>query len=186
MDKEEISRRIFLIRSCAGVSAAWLAARWPDVLAAQQHAREVAKSDTPVEFEFFTAEQALEIEAVAARIIPTDDTPGAREARVIYFIDRALVTFDKDKQPLYQRGLAALRAKAKNKFSNLNSAQQIKLLKGIQLTEFFQQVRAHTIMGFFANPEYGGNYERMGWKHIGFEDQHYFKPPFGFYDREYK
>ena len=186
MDKEEISRRIFLIRSCAGVSATWLAACWPEVLAAQQHAHEAAKSEQQVKFEFFTAEQALEIEAVAAQIIPTDDTPGAREARVIYFIDRALATFDKDKQSLYQKGLAELRAKAKNKFSDLTSARQTKLLKGIQLTEFFQQVRAHTLMGFLANPEYGGNYERVGWKHIGFEDQHYFKPPFGFYDRQYK
>ena len=186
MDKEEISRRIFLINSCAGVSAALLTKLWPEVLAAGQHAHEAAKSEREVKFEFFTAEQALEIEAVAAQIIPTDDAPGAREARVIYFIDRALVTFDKDKQPLYQKGLAALRAKAKNKFSGLTSAQQTKLLKGIQLTGFFQQMRAHTIMGFFANPEYGGNYERMGWKHIGFEDRHYFKPPFGFYDREYK
>ncbi len=186
MDKEEIPRRMFLIRSCAGVSAAWLSAYWPEVFAAGQHAHEAAKSDTPVKFEFFTAEQALEVEAVAAQIIPTDSTPGAREARVIYFIDRALVTFDKDKQPLYQKGLAALQAKAKNKFSDLSSAQQTKLLMGIQLTGFFQQARAHTIMGFFANPEYGGNYERAGWKHIGFEDQHYFKPPFGFYDREHR
>jgi len=186
MDKEEISRRIFLIKTCGGVSAAWLAGRWPEVLATGQHAHEAAKSEWQVKFEFFTAEQALEVEAVAAQIIPTDDTPGAREARVIYFIDRALTTFDKDKQPLYQKGIAALQAKAKNRFSDLNSAQQTKLLKGIQLTEFFQQVRTHTLMGFFANPEYGGNYERMGWKHIGFEDQHYFKPPFGFYDREHK
>src|SRR6185295_18688782 len=144
MDKEEISRRIFLIRSCAGVSAACLAARWPEVLAAGQHVREAAKSEREVEFEFFTAEQALEIEAIAAQIIPTDDTPGAREARVIYFIDRAFVTFDKDKQPHYEKGLAALRAKAKNKFSGLSSARQTKLLKGIQLTGFFQQVRTHT------------------------------------------
>src|SRR4030095_11260325 len=32
MDKEEISRRMFLIRSCAGINAAWLAACWPEVL----------------------------------------------------------------------------------------------------------------------------------------------------------
>jgi gluconate 2-dehydrogenase gamma chain len=183
MDKEEISRRIFLINSCAAVSAAWLAARWPEVQAAGQHAHASAKSEQQVEFEFFTAEQALQIEAVAAQIIPTDSTPGAREARVIYFIDRALATFDKDKQPLYQKGLAALQAKAKTRFSDLNSAEQTKLLKGIQQTQFFQQVRAHTIMGFFANPEYGGNYEQTGWKHIGFEARHYFKPPFGFYDK---
>ena len=41
-------------------------------------------------------------------------------------------------------------------------------------------------MGFLANPEYGGNYEQAGWKHIGFEDRFFFTPPFGFYDRDYK
>jgi Gluconate 2-dehydrogenase subunit 3 len=186
MDKEEISRRIFLIRSCAGVSAAWLAARWPEVLAAQQHAHEAARSAAPVKFEFLTAEQALEIEAVSAQIIPTDDTPGAREARVIYFIDRALATFDKDKRQLYLKGISQLQAGAGKRFSDMHPARQVKLLKGIQTTPFFQQVRAHTIMGFFANPEYGGNFDQAGWRHIGFEDRHYFEPPFGFYDREYK
>ena len=37
---------------------------------------------------FFTPEQALEVEEMAAQIIPTDETPGAREARVVAFIDR--------------------------------------------------------------------------------------------------
>ena len=33
--------------------------------------------------------QAATLEAVATQIIPTDDTPGAREARVVNFIDNA-------------------------------------------------------------------------------------------------
>ncbi|HKP85908.1 MAG TPA: gluconate 2-dehydrogenase subunit 3 family protein [Blastocatellia bacterium] len=192
MDKEEISRRLFLIRSCAGVGAAWLSSRWPEIVAAQEHAHSRAASAAPVNFEFFTPEEAAEVEAIAAQIIPTDDTPGAREARVIYFIDRALKTFDSDKQPLYKKGLLELQAKSKNpllgakKFSDLKSENQIKVLKGIQLTPFFQQVRAHTIMGFLSNPEYGGNYDQIGWKHIGFEDRFFHNPPFGYYDREYK
>jgi hypothetical protein len=39
-------------------------------------------------------------------------------------------------------------------------------------------------MGCFADPEYGGNFNRAGWKLIGFQDQFNFKPPFGFYDKE--
>ena len=34
--------------------------------------------------------------------------------------------------------------------------------------------------------DYGGNYDKVGWKLIGFQDDFYFKPPFGYYDREYK
>ena len=55
-------------------------------------------------FGFFTPEQALEVEAMAAQIIPTDETPGAREARVINFIDRALTTFAKNNQAAYTQG----------------------------------------------------------------------------------
>ena len=187
---KEISRRLFLIQSSAGLSAAWLLARWPDIAAAAQHAHHAAQSAAPLKLEFFTPEQAIEIEAVAAQIIPSDDSPGAREAHVIYFIDRALATFDSDKQPLYNKGLAMLQARARRaglaKFSEMNSARQIAALKQIEKSPFFQQLRIHTILGFLANPEYGGNHQQTGWKHIGFEDQFVFTPPFGFYDRDYK
>src|SRR4051812_14959414 len=39
---------------------------------------------------FFTAEQRATVAAAMARIIPTDDTPGAREAGTIDFLDRYL------------------------------------------------------------------------------------------------
>ncbi len=192
MNTEDTSRRLFLVRSLAGVSSAWLALRLPDIIAAQEHAHHAAQSVPRVEFEFFTAELATEVEAVAAQIIPTDDTPGAREARVIYFIDRALMTFDKDKQSQYVKGLRELQAKQKKmfpksaRFSELSSQQQIALLKKIEKTDFFDLVRVHTVMGYFADPEYGGNFNQAGWKLIGFQDQFNFKPPFGFYDRDYK
>ena len=192
MDNQEFSRRAFLCKSLTGVSAAWLAARWPEVVAARQHAQHAAASAAPVQFEFFTPEQAVEIEAMTAQIIPTDATPGAREARVIYFIDRALITFDRDQQPIYLKGFAQLQAQVKKqrakatRFSELTAEQQIKTLKAMEKTGFFQQVRAHTIMGFLSPPERGGNYNKAGWQVIGFDDQFYHKPPFGYYDREYK
>jgi gluconate 2-dehydrogenase gamma chain len=104
----EASRRQFLLGSVSGLSSAWLALRWPAILAAQEHAQRTAASGQPAQFQFFSAEEAVEFEAVAAQIIPSDDTPGAREARVIYFIDRVLATFDRDKQPAYTQGLKDL------------------------------------------------------------------------------
>lgn len=190
MDHEEISRRLFLIKSSAGLSAVWLASRMPDIVAAQQHAHRVASSASPAKLEFFTPDQAAEVEAIAAQIIPADDTPGAREAQVIYFIDRALMTFDSDKRKMYEEGLVLLQQKVRkmkaSTFSSLNSQQQIKLLKSIEKTEFFELVRTHTIMGFFANPEHGGNHDQVGWKLIGFEDSFAYEPPFGYYDRDHK
>jgi gluconate 2-dehydrogenase gamma chain len=191
MPEAGLSRRALFQRSAGAVSA-WLAANWPAILAAQEHAHHAAASGAPTHFEFFTAEQAAEIEAIAAQIIPTDDTPGAHEAGVIHFIDRALTTFDKDKQPLYREGLEQLHAKLKARFphagrmSGLSPAQQIELLRSIEQSAFFELVRTHTIVGFFAKPEYGGNKDKVGWKLIGFEDNYVFKPPFGYYDKDYR
>jgi gluconate 2-dehydrogenase gamma chain len=190
--KQGHSRRSVLAGSVAGLSSIWLAAHWPGILAAQEHAHAIAESGRPATLGFFSPDQAAEIESVAAQIIPKDDTPGAREAGTIYFIDRALTTFDQDKQAAYTQGLKDLRAKTHelfpnaDKFSELNAAQQIQVLTAIEKTTFFAQVRLHTIVGFFANPEYGGNQEKIGWKLIGFEDKFYWEPPFGHYDREYK
>jgi gluconate 2-dehydrogenase gamma chain len=192
MDNDYPSRRLFLIRSLTGVSSAWLARRLPEIVAAQEHAHHAAQSAAPTKLEFFSPEQAAEVEAIAAQIIPADDSPGAREARVIYFIDRALTTFDRDKQKDYAKGLKELHATQKKmfpkvvKFSDLSTDQQITLLKKIEKTEFFNLVRTHTVMGFFIDPTYGGNFNQIGWKLIGFQDQFNFKPPFGYYDIEYK
>ena len=41
-----------------------------------------------------------------AQILPSDEGPGAREAGVVYFIDRALATFDSDKREAYRKGMA--------------------------------------------------------------------------------
>ena len=189
MKEAETSRRHFLIASMSSLGAAWLAMHLPAIAAAHEYAQHVAQSGQPA-FEFFDPQQAVEVDAMAAQIIPTGDTPGTREAHVIYFIDRALATFERDKQPLYRQGILDLQAKTRllfpgaNKFSELSSAQQMQLLEAIEKSDFFEMVRVHTIIGFFANPEYGGNRDQIGWKLIGFEDAGAYEPPFGYYDRE--
>jgi len=190
MDADNTRRR-FLLGSALGLSSAWLALRWPAIVAAQQHAQRLVESGQPVSFQFFSPQDAFEIEAVAAQIIPSDDAPGAREARVIYFIDRALTTFDVDKQLAYTQGLEDLQQKTlelfpvADRFSSLSSPQQIQLLTGIEHTSFFELVRLHTIMGYLSHPDYGGNHNQAGWKLIGFEDKMTYAPPFGYYDTEH-
>ena len=188
MKEAKSSRRQFLVTSMSSLGAAWLVSHWPAIAAAHEYAQQMLQSGQP--FQFFNPDQAVEVEAMAAQIIPANDTPGAREARVIYFIDRAVTTFERDKQAIYTQGLPELQAKTRMlfsgvyKFSELSDAQQVQLLTAIEKSEFFETVRVHTIIGFFANPEYGGNYDRIGWKLIGFEDAGAYEPPFGYYDRE--
>jgi len=152
----------------------------------------MAASEEPGKFAFFSPEQAAEVENMAAQILPSDETPGAREAGSVYFIDRALTTFDKDRQAVYKQGLVSLQTRVSQlfpgatKFSALTSDRQIQVLKAIETTPFFATVRAHTVTGFLVNPEYGGNHNKIGWNLIGFEGKFNYQPPFGYYDRESK
>jgi gluconate 2-dehydrogenase gamma chain len=191
MDDKEVSRRVFIIESSAGLSSILLWSRLPDVLAAQEHAHLAAQSAASVGFEIFTPDQAAEVEAVAAQIIPTDSTPGAREARIVYFIDRALATFASEDRKVFDEGFKQFQSRLRKlpgkpaTFRELNSERQIKFLRSIEKTDFFELLRTLTVTGMFARPEYGGNHNQTGWELIGFEDQFFFKPPFGFYDRSH-
>lgn len=172
------SRRNFLIKTFGASGAAWLTANWPVQVAAAEKAQGLGN------FTFFTREQAADVDAMAAQIYPSDSTPGAKEAQVIYFIDLALVTFAQDKQEAYTKGLAELGTKTGGKrFGSLSSAEQIALLTSIEKTPFFKTVRDHTIMGMFAAPQHGGNYKKIGWTQIGFDDSLNFRAPFGAYDK---
>lgn len=123
-----------------------------------------------------------------AQIIPSTDGPGAREAGVIYFIDRALSTFAVDDREAYRTGMAEAQEKRKELFPNsttiasLTDQQQITLVRNIETTSFFELLRTHTVLGFLGNPSYGGNREQVGWHAIGFEDRMSYQPPFGYYD----
>jgi len=184
------SRRSFLIESAAGLSGAWVAANYSGIMAAESYVLKAAQAGKPASFQFFTPDQAAEIEAMAAQIIPTDESPGAREARVINFIDRALATFAKSDQGRYAKGITELQAQttqmfpSATKFSALTSDQQIKVLTAMEKSPFFNTVRTHTIIGFFASPVHGGNQDKIGWKLIGYDDSLNFRPPFGYYDAQ--
>jgi len=162
-----------------------------------------------VRFEVLSAAQAKDVEAISAQIIPTDALPGAREAGVVYFIDRALKTFASDALATYQRGLADLSALTSKKypgvkqFADATDAQQKELVTEISSEvkshsvggrrrpqtgtpdDFFQTIWQHTVFGFLADPSTGGNRDYAGWKVIGRDPAHSFAPPFGFYDKNY-
>jgi len=177
--------------SVAGVFSAWIA-DWHGIAAAGAYAVRAAQrsalSGRPVKFGVLTDEQAVELDAMVSQIIPADATPGAHEAGVVYFIDRSLATFASPSRLIYMQGFGELQAKTQamfpssGKFSALSSAQQIQLLSAIDTTPFFETVRDHTVIGMFASPRHGGNYQKAGWTLIGFEDTLSFKPPFGYYD----
>ena len=190
MSHGDIARRQFLRTSGGAISAVWIAAALGELTAFS--ALSCAPSRQSGNWKSFTDAEAADVEAIAALIIPSDETPGAREAHVIDFIDRSLDTFAKEQRPLFATGLADLRRRVQaakagaSSFAALDAAKQAEILHELEhvKSEFFTAMLAATAAGMFANPEYGGNRDKIGWKMIGFEDRYYWQPPFGYYDRD--
>ena len=182
------SRRAFL-RAAAVAGAAWSAA---DLLAVEEalawSAGQAAGKASG--FTALSAGEAETVDALSARIIPSvDKRPGAHEAGVVFFVDRALATFNAGRKKMYAEGLQDLNRRAADMFkgaafSKLAAAQQDEVIRGIEKTPFFQAVRFDTIVGTFALPTWGGNRDYAGWHMIGLEHQPRFQPPFGAYDAE--
>ena len=63
--------------------------------------------------------------------------------------------------------------------------EQVAFLTLVEHSPFFDTMRTLTILGTLSASQYGGNYAGVGWKLMGFEDQHVFTPPFGYYDLDY-
>jgi gluconate 2-dehydrogenase gamma chain len=179
------SRRRFLKQGGTALGTGWLAANWPAALeaadlAAEAHARGLA-------FTVLEAREAVDLEAIAARILPTTETPGARELGVIHFIDQAMGSFMAGIENVLRPGLLELNANAAarygaERFHRLDGEAQDALLAEIDSGAFFQTLRTMTLMGAFASPAHGGNRNQAGWALLGFQDRHLWFPPFGHYD----
>jgi len=184
------TRRGFLFTMGGMSASAWLASGLHEIAAAADHATHVAAS-SPGTFGFFSPADAADVDAIAAQILPSGRTPGAREAHAVYFIDRALATFFRDRAPAFRSGLEEFRQSfqrscaAAPSFALAASDEQVGFLSSVERTEFFDTLRVLTIVGTLSSSQYGGNYAGAGWKIMGFEDQHVFSPPFGYYDRGY-
>jgi len=183
-------RRTFL-RAAAAASVAWAAADVLQVEDALAWAAQQVNAPAEAATRTLTRAQADTIDALASRILPAvDGRPGARDAGVVYFIDRALSTFNAGQRKLYADGIADLNRRAARKwkgtsrFAALTAAQQDELLHDIEQTPFFQAARFDTIVGAFALPTLGGNRDYAGWRMLGFEHQMRFEAPFGYYDAD--
>jgi gluconate 2-dehydrogenase gamma chain len=132
---------------------------------------------------FLNRTEARAVAAFTSELIPSEEgSPGAAEAGVTTYIDRALAGFMRDLQPVYRRGLEALADLATERFGSsfgeATSEQKRHLIAELDdlgrnepanfLGQFFRIVREHTIQGFFGDPAYGGNRDTVGWKLIGF------------------
>jgi gluconate 2-dehydrogenase gamma chain len=190
-NKNNVSRRRFLKSTSALTGASLLRISAPSLIAITQVACTAKQESAP--FVVLDAADAADFAAIAARIMPTTDTPGANEAGVIYFIDRAFGAELENNLEMYKAGLADLNSRATAqgqdpvRFAELDDDRQDELLTAIEEDVFFDELWKLTITGFFAMSSYGGNKDNVAWDLIGFEGDHgAWEYPFGHYDAEYE
>jgi len=187
---DTLGRRDFIAVSCTAIASAWLAADPNELRASLAHAARALAPAPASSWEFLTPDQAADVDAIVAQIIPTDDLPGAREAGAVHFVDHSLATWARGQRDSFVQGLDELNREAghrwpgTSRFAALPPDRQIELLHAVEQTPFFKTMRFFTIAGTFANPSWGGNHDKIGWRILGFEDRFVWQPPFGEYDAD--
>ena len=121
--------------------------------------------------------------ALFDRMFPADENgPGATEVGVVAYLDSALAGAYADKVEPYRLGLAVLDRAAKqlcgNYFADCGVTHQDELVGKLERGElpdflvppqqgFFDMLREHLQEGLFADPAYGGNRDKLGWRFLG-------------------
>jgi gluconate 2-dehydrogenase gamma chain len=180
ISRRALLKRIGVAGTAAVVPAPLAAPVGHDIADAQAPAAAAAPREA---YETLTAAESDVLEAITARLIPSDATgPGAKEARAAHYIDRALAGPLANFRSNYSTGLAAVDGYARSRkgtpFVQLSAPEQDAILADVQSGAaggfpaasaiFFALVRSHTIEGTFSDPYYGGNANFVGWDLIGY------------------
>jgi len=189
-NKNAINRRDFLANGSLLTAASALRLTGGSLAAIAQAA--CSARDESAAFAVLTNSEARQLSAIAARIIPKTDTPGANEAGVIYFLDNVLGSDMSNHLPMIRESLAAFTAEvvttypAVKSFADLAEPEQDMFLKTRETTGFFGLVATMTKIGFFAMARHGGNKDSVSWDLVGYQGHHHggWQYPFGHYDAE--
>lgn len=183
-DDQPLITRRHLLQGATLVSAAVVTPI--AMIASSGVAAEAAKATTAVAreaFETLTATESDLLEAIVDRLIPTDTMgPGAKEARVAHYIDRALGSALASSRNAYSSGLEALDRYARSSrgkaFLQLSPTDQDSVLIDCETggatgfagssAQFFAMLLNHTRQGMFGDPYYGGNANFVGWDLIDY------------------
>jgi gluconate 2-dehydrogenase gamma chain len=178
LTRRELLKRVTMVGTAVAVPVRLITIeRTPANAAALQ-----AVNTSPAAFETLTTVEGQTLQAIVARLIPTDASgPGATEARAAHYIDRALGGALAASRDAYRVGLAALngyaQASRKGSFAQLPPADQDAVLQELEMDAaagfagsgiFFNLLLAHTLQGTFGDPYYGGNANFVGWDLIGY------------------
>ena len=189
-DARAFSRRQFLSGLTGAAKTSLIVLSVPAILSACSRSESVDSSTSVSGYKILTDDLAKTLDAISARIVPTDSTPGAREANTVGFIDHVLLDGRQDLLPAIKQGIDELNTAARERFAasgfaELSEAQQDQLLTDVETTPFFGTLRYLTVASLFAFPQYGGNGPDVGYTLVGMTHAHAYAPPFGYYDADY-
>ena len=166
-------------------------------------------SDNPIgaSYLYLVEPEIRFLEAAVEHLIPTDELgPGARDAGVVVYIDRALSSTwgvhgrqyrsgpwlegtpqqgyqsRFTPQEVYRIAIREINEYCKvefdRPFAQISPDRQLRLLQQLEKDEirlpslsskfFFDMLWRNTEEGFFSDPLYGGNRDKVGWKLLGF------------------
>ncbi len=122
--------KVFSTAAAQNFLSGWLAAADQNhVHSADNHAPPEADRWTGYKLRFFTAKEFKNLDAYTAVLIPTDETPGAREAHVAQFVDFVVNAAAEYDPKMQQQWRSAMQLLAKNNFSELSQEEQIQLIE---------------------------------------------------------
>ena len=182
--RETISRRDLL----TGVTLTGVVATTAVLPAATTlERRKAAAGETEAQasegYEQLTTDEATLLETIVDELIPADEHGlGARDARVVRYIDRGLGGALSGFRNKYREGLANFdrycRRARGTSFLELSQADRVAILTEVETgsatgfledsSVFFAMVRRHVLEGMFGDPYYGGNHDFIGWDLLGY------------------
>lgn len=140
------------------------AALSPSILAGALQAQAAGPQPAPAP-RYLSAQQFAVVGAIAERLLPRTDTPGAKDVGVPAFIDLMYGEYlSPDEKPLLASGLADVDqrsvAQYRRDFAQLGAAEQDELLKAIALASakekaFFPLIRELVVTGYFTSEPVG-------------------------------
>jgi hypothetical protein len=185
MNTARTTRRNFLTELTRTAAAGTLAFQLPLLTTLAGCARDTEG------FAHLTPAEARAMRAFAAQILPSEaGSPGAEEAGVVYFVDRAFGDpFFADMVPVVRAGLAGLDAHARGAgerrgFASLSHTGQVAIIRQIAAGPFFASARTLVLIGAFADASYGGNRGGAGLTMMAMEHRPSYSAPFGWYDAQ--
>lgn len=166
VERREILRALSIAAGAAQFSGF---TKWAFAFAPEQeghaHASATAKRAGPYKPQFFTPEEYEIVTSLSEIIIPSDGTPGAREAGVAEFID-FIVTSDPSLQYRFRYGVSWIAAHARHlhnrPYRDLTPEQHIAMLTTLAYRDryrtgeedgraFFALIREYTMIGFYTS-----------------------------------